>query len=218
MPIKIVISDEQKISREGLRALFLAEPDIEIAGEAQDEMTAIQLTLDLSPDVVLMGLGLAGPSSIDATRQMLAAKPEVRIIGLCNEIDGQFVREMLAAGGAGFITRSNGFAEVIAGVRSVFARRIYLSPDVAQVMVDRYVLRPPADGPGNGLGALTPREREVLQLVAEGLSTKEAAAALKISTKTVDMHRQHIMGKLQLRSVAELTKYAIREGITPLHA
>jgi two-component system response regulator NreC len=216
--IKIVLADEQKISREGLRALFLTEPDMEIAGEAEDGDKAVRLTRDLSPDVVLMGLGIPGLSTIEAMRQMLAAKPTVRVIGLANEIDSQLVRELLAAGGAGFITRSNGFSEFVAGVRSVFSQRIYLSPDVAQVMVNQYVLRPPADRQNASIGNLTPREREVLQLVAEGLSTKEAASTLKISTKTVDMHRQHIMGKLQLRSVAELTKFAIREGLTPLHA
>jgi two-component system, NarL family, response regulator NreC len=215
--IKLVIADEQRINREGLRSLFSAETDMEVVGEADNGRAAVQMTQNLGPDVVLMGLGMPGLNSIDATRQMIAAKPSVRVIGLSNDADGQRVRELLAAGGAGFITRFNGFAEIAAGVRSVVSKHVYLSPDVAQVMVDQYVLRPPADRPPSGYGTLTPREREVLQLVAEGLSTKEAAAALKISSKTVDMHRQHIMSKLQLRSVAELTKYAIREGITALH-
>ncbi|HTW93572.1 MAG TPA: response regulator transcription factor [Tepidisphaeraceae bacterium] len=217
MRIKLVIADEQRINREGLRSLFSAETDMEVIGEADNGRAAVQMTQNLNPDVVLMGMGMPGLNSIDATRQMIAVKPAVRVIGLANEADGQRVRELLAAGGAGFITRFNGFAEIAAGVRSVVSKHVYLSPDVAQVMVDQYVLRPPGDRPASGYGNLTPREREVLQLVAEGLSTKEAAAALKISSKTVDMHRQHIMSKLQLRSVAELTKYAIREGITALH-
>ena len=218
MRIKLVIADEQKINREGLRALFSNEPDIEVVGDADNPRAAIHLNTTASPDVILLDLDMPGLTGIDAVRQMLAARPSLRIIGLADEVDAQLVRELLATGAAGFITRSNGFAEFSAGVRSVHSRHVYMSPDVAQVMVNQYVLRPPGDRQGNSVGALSRREREVLQLVADGLSTKEAAAALKISTKTVDMHRQHIMGKLQLRSIAELTKYAIRQGLTALHS
>lgn len=191
---------------------------MEVLAEVENARAAVQLNSTHSPDVILLGLEMPGLTGIDAVKQLLSARPNVRIIGLANDIDAQLVRELLAAGAAGFITRSNGFAEFSSGVRSVHLRHVYLSPDVAQVMVNQYVLRPPGDRQGNTVGSLSRREKEVLQLVAEGLSTKEAAAALKISTKTVDMHRQHIMGKLELRSIAELTKYAIRQGLTALHS
>ncbi|MGA2230446.1 MAG: response regulator transcription factor [Tepidisphaeraceae bacterium] len=218
MRTKIVISDDQRINIEGLKALFTSAPEIEVVGAAEDGHGVVELTQSLSPDVVLMGMDIPGLNAMDATRRMLELKPSVRIIGLSSDIDGQLVRELLAAGGAGFITKCNGFTDFLDAVRSVMAKRIYLSPDVAQVMVDQYVLRPTAERNGSALVNLTPREREVLQLVCEGMSTKQAATTLKISTKTVDMHRQHIMNKLQLHSVAELTKYAIREGITALHS
>jgi DNA-binding NarL/FixJ family response regulator len=145
---------------------------------------------------------------------MLQVKPSVRVIGFSHGFHGQFIRDFLTAGGAGFITRLNGFSEFLAAVRAVMSKRVHLSQAVAEQMVDQYVLHPSTEHTPSS--ALSQRQREVLRLVAEGLSTKEAAAALKISTKTVDMHRQHIMNKLQLRSIAELTKYAIREGITTL--
>ena len=213
--IKIVIADEHRIGREGLKSLFQAEPEMSVVGEAEDGQAVVQLISSLSPDVVLMGLDMPGLSGVDATRQMLQLKPSVRVIGLAAVVDAQMVRDILAAGGVGFITKCNSFADFVAAVRSVMAQRIYLSSDVALAMVNQYVLRPPPDV-ARPSGTLTPREREVLQLVAGGMSTKQTAIALKISTKTVDMHRQHIMGKLNIHSVAELTKYAIREGLTEL--
>jgi DNA-binding NarL/FixJ family response regulator len=215
--IKIVIVDDQKIGREGLRSLFTTEPEMEIVGEAEDGRAAVQLAQHLAPHVVLMGIGTCGMELLEATRQMLELSPALRIIGLSHVVDAAMVREFLATGAAGFITKSNGFSDFLIAIRAVMSRRIYLSPDVAQAMVDQYVLRPPGDRAGTANGQLTLREREVLRRVADGMSTKETAAALKISTKTVDMHRQHIMNKLKLRSVAELTKYAIRQGITALH-
>jgi DNA-binding NarL/FixJ family response regulator len=214
--IKIVIADEQRIGREGLRALFASAEDMEILGEAENDQTLIELTQTLSPDVVLMGLDVPGAKAVDTTVRMLQVKPSVRVIGLAHGFDGRFLRDFLTAGGAGFITRFNGFSDFLTAVRSVMNKRVYLSQDVAERMVDQYVLRPSADQPAST--ALSPRQREVLQLVAEGMSTREAADALKISNKTVDMHRQHIMNKLQLHSVAELTKYAIREGLSTLHS
>jgi two-component system, NarL family, response regulator NreC len=218
MRTRIVIADDHKIGREGLRALFKSEDDIEVIGEADDKESLLRVTQKLSPDIVFLSLGIPGLNGIEATRQMLAAMPTLRVIGLAPTADGQFVRELLAAGSAGFITWRNGFTDFLAAIRSVMAQRTYLSPDVAQIMMDQYVLRPRMDPREMDNPALTPREREVLQLVAEGMSTKEVAAQLELSTKTVDMHRQHIMGKLKLHSVAELTKYAIREGLTALHS
>jgi DNA-binding NarL/FixJ family response regulator len=216
--IRLVIADEQRIGREGLRALFAAEQDIEIVGEASDGRSAVRATEDLTPDVVLFGLEMMDLSAVDATRQIKGLRPSVRVIGLADVVNARLVRELLAAGGAGFITRRNAFADFVNAIRAVMERRIYLSPDVAQAMVDQYILGAPAAAAGDGIGTLTPREREVLQHISSGMSTREAAAELKISTKTVDMHRQRMMSKLKIRSIAELTKFAIREGITALHS
>jgi DNA-binding NarL/FixJ family response regulator len=154
---------------------------------------------------------------VDATRQILGANPSIRILGMSAELDVHRVREFLAAGGAGFVTKGDSFSEMLRAVRAVMTKRIYLSPDVADALVANYVLRPPADRAAAEPAILSLREREVLQLVAEGMTTKAAASTLKISAKTVDMHRQRIMNKLKIHSVAELTKYAIREGIAALH-
>jgi DNA-binding NarL/FixJ family response regulator len=214
MRIKLVIAEDHRIGCEGMRALFSSDPEMEILGQAEDTQALIGLAQSLSPDVVLMGLTLPKARAVEATKQLLEFKPGIRVIGLSHGVDGPFIREFLSAGGAGFITRCNGLADFLTAIRSVMTKRIYLSPDVAERMVDEYVLRP-QEPPA--LQALSKRQKEVLQLVAQGMSTRETAAALKISTKTVDMHRHHIMDKLQLHSVAELTKYAIREGITALH-
>jgi DNA-binding NarL/FixJ family response regulator len=216
--IKILIADDQRIGREGLCALFKGEEDMEVIGAAEDGSAVVELTESLYPDVVLMGLEIPGLNPVGIARRVLEIKPAVRVIGLSSAgVDGQLVRDFLAAGAAGFITKSNGFADFLSAVRLVMTKRIYLSPDVAEVMVDQYIRRPGPDRQNMTMAALTPRERDVLQLVAEGMSTKEAATALKISAKTVDMHRQNIMNKLSLHSIAELTKYAIRQGITALH-
>lgn len=217
MPIKILIAESQPISREGLRALFGTQSDMEVVGEANDGQAAVDLAAQLGPDVLLINANIPGLDGIQATRQILAVNQEIRVIAMSDNVDGHFVRQWLGAGAAGFVAKTNGFSEFLSAIRSALARKIYLSPDVAQVMVDKYVLNVEPDKPSAAVGTLTTREREVLQLVAEGMSTKEAAAELNISTKTVDMHRQHIMRKLRIHSVAELTKYAIREGITALH-
>ena len=215
MSIKLIIGEDHRIGCEGLRALFATESDMEILGHAEDALALIDLAQTLSPDVVLMGLSLPKAQAVQATRQILQMKPGTRVIGLSHMVDGQFVREFLSAGGAGFITKCNGFGDFLTAVRSVMTKRIYLSPDVAERIVDQYVLQSRVEP--TELQTLSPRQREVLQLIAQGMSTRETAAALKISTKTVDMHRHHIMSKLKLHSVAGLTKYAIREGITALH-
>jgi DNA-binding NarL/FixJ family response regulator len=217
MEIRIVIAEAQGVAREGLCKLFAAQQAFKVVGEANDGQSAIPLAGNLSPDVIVMSVHTRSMDGIDATRKIMSANPSVRIVGMSADLDVHGVREFLAAGGAGFITKGNSFSEFIRAVHSVITRRIYLSPDVADALVANYVLGPPLDRSSSAPTALSIREREVLQLVAEGMTTKAAASVLKISAKTVDMHRQRIMGKLKIHSVAELTKYAIREGIAALH-
>lgn len=216
MEIRVLIAEARGVGREGLCNLFTTQQDVEIVGQADDGHAVIPLAGSLSPDVIILTVHARGMDGIDATRRILAANPSIRIVGMSAELDIHCVREFLSAGGAGFVTRSNSFAELIRAVRAVITKRIYLSPDVADALVANYVLGPSLDRPSTGPAMLSLREREVLQLVAEGLTTKAAASSLKISAKTVDMHRQRIMNKLKIHSIAELTKYAIREGIATL--
>jgi DNA-binding NarL/FixJ family response regulator len=217
MGIRVIVAEVRGLGREGLCQLFATQKDFEIIGEADDGHAAVPLAGDLSPDVIVMSLKMRSTDSIGATRRILIANPAVRIVGMSADPDIHGVREFLAAGGAGFISKGNSFSELLRAIREVITKRIYLSPDIADALVANYVLHPPSDLSGFSSAALSTREREVLQFVAEGMTTKAAASALQISAKTVDMHRQRIMKKLKIHSVAELTKYAIREGIATLH-
>jgi DNA-binding NarL/FixJ family response regulator len=191
---------------------------------------------DLSPDVVVMDVAMPQLNGIEATRQLAGEERGMKIVALSMHSDRRFVSEALKAGASGYVLKDGAFEELISAIRSVVADRVYLSPRVAGVVVDDYVRRLPARGAGasgnaattgqaesdgytpprSAFDALTPREREVLQLMAEGYATKEVAHRLHVSVKTVETHRRQIMEKLDLHSVAELTKYAIREGLTTL--
>jgi DNA-binding NarL/FixJ family response regulator len=216
MGIRLGIACVRGIVREGLCSFFLTQNDVELVGEADDAAGLVELIEKSSPQILIVSDELAGIGAEEAARRVLAINSAIRVIGLSEDLNIHNIRAFLAAGGAGFITIANGFSEFIRAVRAVATMRIYMSPDVADAMVANYVLGPPADQSGTTEKALSAREREVLQHVAEGMSTKDTAAALQISTKTVDMHRQRIMNKLKIRSVAQLTKYAIRKGIAEL--
>jgi DNA-binding NarL/FixJ family response regulator len=215
--VKLLLVDDHQMVRAGLRALLEHESDIHVVGEAADGRLALAMVRDLSPDVVVMDLCMPNLSGIDATRQVLALKPGTKVIGLSAMREERTVAELLRAGAVGFIAKESAFEDLIAAVRTVMKGHVYFSPDIINRVVD---------GPGsNGAGknrhqfesafrVLSPREREVLQLIAEGKATKEVAVALNISIKTAETHRRNLMEKLQVDSVAQLTKYAIREGLT----
>lgn len=221
--IKVLLADDHKIVREGLRSLLEEESDLQVVGEASDGREAVQLAGESGPDVVVMDVGMPHLNGIEATRQILRRPDHPRVIALSMHSDRRFMTEMLRAGASGYLLKDAASEELIGAIRTVAEGKVYLSPQIADVMVDDYVRRLPGDAAGS-IGApgvfvtLTPREREVLQLMAEGLATKQVAAALHVSIKTVETHRRQIMEKLQLYSVAELTKYAIREGLTSVEA
>lgn len=212
MAIRVLVADDHRIMRQGLRALFAAMPDVEVAGEAVNGRDAVQLALRLRPDVVVMDVTMPDLNGIDAARQIAAAAPEVRVVGLSMHADHRFVAEMLRAGSAGYVLKDGAFEELQEALRTVAAGGSYLSPSLSRP-AGRPPALPPA-GAASAFSALTAREREVLQLLAEGRGTREIAGLLFVSVKTVETHRQHIMAKLGLRSLPELTKYAIREGLT----
>lgn len=215
MTLRVLLVDDHAIVRDGLRALLTKQSDIEVVAEASDGKTAVRLAGEVSPDVVVMDVALPELSGIDATQQIAEEHPEVKVLALSMHTDKRYVVSMLRAGAAGYLLKDSAFDELVRAIRQVHRGETYLGTRVASVVVDDYLdtlSRSAAAEPS----VLTARERQVLKLVAEGKSTKDIAAALSVSAKTVETHRAHLMSKLQLRSVAELTKYAIRHGLTSL--
>jgi len=213
MSIRLFLADDHRMLRDGLRALVARLPGVEVIGEAGDGRTTVAMVKELQPDIVVMDIGMPGLNGMEATRQIISECPRIKVIALSMQSDGRYVAEMLKAGASGYLPKESAFEELGEAVRTVAAGRTYLSPEITGTVMKDY-LGACAFGRSTISAALTPREREVLQLIAEGLSTKEIAHALNVSAKTADAHRQRVMKKLRLRSVAELTKYAIRAGFT----
>jgi len=178
-------------------------------------LTTVRLAKKLLPQIIIMDIGMPEMNGIDATRQIVSENREIKIIALSMHSDRRFVLEMLKAGASGYLLKDSAFEELVTAVHTVMANQPYLSPKVTDIVVKEYLHNLPANDK-NVFTILTVREREVLQLLAEGKSTKQIASTLNLSVKTVETHRQQIMEKLEIRTVAELTKYAIREGITSL--
>jgi two-component system response regulator NreC len=215
MSTRILLADDHKIIREGLKALLEKAPDMEVIAEAQDGLTAVRLSQKLKPDVVIMDIGMPDLNGIEATRQILAQYRNIKVVALSMHSDRRFVLQMLEAGASGYLLKDSAFEELISSIHTVMSNHPYLSPKITDVVIKEY-LYSMSRTETTVFRVLTAREREVLQLLAEGKATKQIASALNVSVKTVETHRQQIMEKLDLHSVAELTKYAIREGLTTL--
>lgn len=215
MSTRILIADDHKVIREGLRALIATREDMEVVGEAADGRQAVELAVSLQPDVVIMDVGMPELNGIEAARQITRSCPNTRLVALSINADQRFVSEMLQAGAGAYLIKTCDFEELVKAIQCVLSGRKYLSPDITSAVVDDYLRRIP-NGAQSPTRALSPKEREVLQLLAEGNSVKDVAAKLHVSVKTVHTHRQHLMDKLGLSSLADLTKYAIREGLTTL--
>jgi len=215
MSIGVLLVDDHAIIREGLRSLLEKQPDMEVLADTDEGRTAVDLVRELMPDVVIMDVTMAGLNGIEATRLITTEFPEVKVVALSIHSQRRFIADMLSAGAAGYILKECLFDELVQAIQNVAAGGRYLSPRIADVVVEDYVKRlsSTTDSP---LSALTGREREVLQLVAEGKSTKQIALELHVSTKTIEANRRQIMEKLNVHSVAELTKCAVREGLTTL--
>jgi two-component system response regulator NreC len=213
--IRIIIADDHQIVRQGLKVLIEKEPDMQVVGEAEDGQSTVNLTKKLRPHVVLMDIKMPDLNGIEATRQILSELPDVKIIALSMYPDQRFVMNMLKSGARGYLLKDSAFEELAQAIRLVMANKTYLCPLVTEVVVKDLVTLNPASNQ-TALAVLTSREREVLRLLAEGKRTSQIAQLLDISVKTVDTHRQQIIHKLGIRSLAELTKYAIREGLTSL--
>ena len=216
MNIRLMIADDHKMMREGLRALIEKEDGMTVVAEAENGREAIALAQKAAPHVIVMDVAMPGLNGIEATRQLTRDHPNIKVIALSAHPDRHFVTEMLKAGASAYILKQTAYEELTRAIREVMIGRTYLSPSVTQGIVDSYVRSSPKRGENPAFATLTDREREVLQLTAEGRSTKEIADDVSVRVKTVETHRRNIMEKLNLHSIAELTKYAIREGITSL--
>lgn len=215
MTIRILIADDHKIIRDGLRTLIEREADMEVVGEAQTGRQAIKIARQHHPDIVIMDITMPDLNGIDATRQILSEVKDVRVIALSMHSDKHFVEQMLRAGVSGYLLKDCAFEELNRAVHTVALGRVYLCSEVAGDVVHGFLDQIKRDK-ALSAAALTLREREVLQLIAEGHNTRTVSERLNISTKTVETHRKNIMEKLETTSIAELTKIALREGLTSL--
>ena len=213
--IRVLLADDHKILRSGMCGLLESEPGIKVVAQAEDGRTAVRLCREHSPDVVLMDISMHDMNGIEATRQIIVNTPGAKVVILSMYSGQKFVADVFKAGASGYLLKDCDFGEVVSAIRAVLAGETYLCPQIATVLRDDYLRRIlQAETPAAAV--LSPREREVLQLLAEGKSTKEIAYSFNLSVKTIEVHRQKIMEKLDIHSVAELTKYAVREGLTPL--
>jgi DNA-binding NarL/FixJ family response regulator len=213
--LRVLLVDDHSIVRDGLRVCMSAADHYEVVGEAENGRSAVELATELKPDVVIMDVAMPGMNGIEATRQVVALPNPPKVVVLSMHSDREFVVEALRAGASGYLMKASAFDELLRAMDAVTDGKTYLSPSITDVVVDNYVRKRP-DDKANAFSVLTTRERQILQLLAEGSNAKEIGVKLGISDKTVHAFRNRVMEKLDLHSVAELTKYAIRHGLTTL--
>lgn len=207
--IRLLLADDHKIVREALRSVLDVELDIEVVGEAGDGEEALLLVRALVPTVVVMDIAMPGIDGIEATRRIVAERPDMRVLALSTHFDRRIVTQMLEAGALGYVAKAAGRDELLQGIRSVAAGKPYLCQEIAALLVKS----PNGREEGGAETQLGRREVEVLQLIVDGHTSAEIAARLFIATGTVEVHRRNIMRKLNLHNIADLTKYAIRQGL-----
>jgi DNA-binding NarL/FixJ family response regulator len=213
---RILLVEDHALVRSGIRSLLERSSEIRVIGEAGDGRTALLLCKELAPDIVLADVEMRGLNGIETTRQICADNEHTKVIMLSMHSDRQYVLESLRAGASGYVLKDAAVEELLSAIQWVVAGRRYLSPPLADLVVDDYVLRAAGKNVSTELDKLSAREREILQLVAEGNSSVAIATKLHISVRTVDTHRFSVMNKLEIRSIAGLTKFAIVHGLTSL--
>jgi len=211
--IRIVLADDHAIVRQGLSRAIQQEDDIEVVGQTSRGGDAVELVRTLRPDILITDISMPDLNGVEATRRIIDESPEMKVIALSMHSSRQFVIEMFRAGARGYLLKDCDYDELVAAIRTVAAGRTYVSPSIGDVIVED-LLGGAAVGVPSASSVLTQREREVLQLMAEGRTTRQIALQLHISPKTVEAHRLRIMNKLDIDNVAQLTKYAIQEGLT----
>lgn len=211
--IKIILADDHTVIRSGLRALLERQPDFTVVAEAEDGRQAIQLAAAHAPDVIVMDVAMPNLNGIEATRQIATAQPKVAIVVLSMHSDESYVMRALKAGARGYLLKDSAEADLIQAIRTVVLGKSFFSPAISKMLLEDYGRNLQQRGMEDSYDLLTPREREVLQLAAEGKSNKEVAALLNLSLYTVETHRTNLMQKLNLHSVPEMILYAVRKGI-----
>lgn len=213
MTIRVVLADDHRVVREGLRRLLEREEDVVVVGTVDDGQHAVEIAAEVAPDIVVMDVSMPGMNGIEATRRITGGGSGTKVLCLSMHAERQMVLEALRAGASGYLLKESSGVELVCALRTLAEGRKYISPAIAGIVVEALTsdARGGAGSPGE---ALTSREREVLQLLAEGHSTKQIAIRLNVSAKTVSSHREHVMHKLDIESIAGLTKYAIRHGLT----
>lgn len=210
--LRILVADDHEVVRRGLCSLLSSQADWEVCGEAVDGREAVEKAQQLKPDIVVLDVGMPNLSGLEATRQILRALPNVRVLILTLHDSDQIVTEVLSAGARGFLLKSDAARELVAAVDAVKRGKTYFTSKVAAMVLEGY-LKGGTVAPSISRDRLTPREREIVQLLAEGNSTKQVAGMLGVSVKTAETHRSNVMRKLQLHSVSELVLYAVRNNL-----
>ena len=205
---RILLADDHAVVRQGFKMILDAQTDMEIVGEAANGREAVELAAQFNPDIVVMDVAMPELNGIEATRRLLAANPHIRVIALSMHKDSVYVREILRAGARGYLLKDSGADDLVKAIRAVAGGESYLSPAVSNAVLDDY-----RKHVTNPIDLLTSREREVLQMLAEGKTNKEIAVVLNLSVYTVDAHRGRIMEKLNLHSINELVRFALRNGL-----
>lgn len=215
MNVRVLIADDHAVVRQGLRALIESRTDMSVVVEAENGRMAVQMAREFSPHVVVMDITMPDMNGIEATRQIVRSVKRAKVVALSMHSERRLVIEMLRAGASAFVLKEYAFDELLNAIHSALADRKYLSPKLVGIMVDDYA-RKGFPGDPSPASALTAREREVLQLLAEGATMRGISTKLHVSIKTIETHRKNVMLKLKTHSIAELTKHAIREGLTSL--
>ena len=212
-PIRVLLADDHKLIRAGLVLVVQQQPDLSVIGEADDGRQAVQLVESLRPDVVVMDIGMPNLNGIEAARQITASRPDTAVVILSMHADEGYVLRALKAGARAYLLKDSATTDLVQAIRAVVEGKSFFSPAVSKVLLQDYMRKLRRSGAEDSYDLLSPREREVLQLVAEGQSNKEVANLLNLSTYTVETHRAKIMQKLNLKGVPELILYAVRKGI-----
>jgi DNA-binding NarL/FixJ family response regulator len=216
MSIRVLLVDDHELMRQGLRSILEREADVVVAGEASNGWEAVILSRTLAPDVVLMDVAMKDANGIEATRQIRAESPSVKVLALSSHSDTRYVTAMLDAGACGYVLKANAYDDLRRALDAAQKGKSYLCPDVTEAVIGDSLRRPGNCAESLHTAVLSPREREVLQLLAEGMSSLQIGKHLCVATSTVETHRRNVMRKLGIHSVADLTKYAVREGLTSL--
>jgi DNA-binding NarL/FixJ family response regulator len=215
--VKLLVADDHKIFRQGIKKLLEEESDLQVVGEAADGREAIKKATELKPDVILMDIAMANLNGLQATRQIKKVLPDTKVIMVTMHKNEEYVLQSFQAGASGYILKEGAVEELVSAIRTIHQDKSFLSPTISKTLIDAYLRKMETGKTETPFDLLTDREREVLQLIAEGYTNREVAKSLFISVKTVEAHRAHIMQKLNIHEIAKLVKYAIQKGLVDLN-